>query len=110
VTADFVEREMQRADEAQRSRVVMLGQRQLWRLGGELLAAMEGLAWTTEDLRRAAAATDPGRVAATPAAVAELLSTIQCIVVDSLNPALESLIAAGRPIWTEEELPANGDG
>jgi hypothetical protein len=101
-TADFVARESRHGDAARRRRIVMLGQRQLWRLAGELLGAMECLAWAADDLAsapRADGATGGGE----PAAAASLISTVQCVVVDSLNPALASLIAACQSSWREDD-------
>jgi len=101
-TADFVARESRHGDPARQRRIVMLGQRQLWRLAGELLGAMEWLAWTADDLAgspRPAEAAEGGETAAASA----LISTLQCVVVDSLNPALASLIAACQSSWREDD-------
>lgn len=63
---------------------------QLWGLAGETLGAKVRLAWIAEGLRqepRTAETADDDHLDES----AELLSTIQCILADSLAPAIRSL-------------------
>src|SRR6478752_4007488 len=93
------------ADEVRTRQVIHVVQTQLWGLAGELIGVQQRLVWLAADLR---AARQPAEETASDElldSAAELLSTIQCVIADSLNPAVDALVRASLKGAAENGAP-----